>query len=1138
MRNLLVSVLWILSISSTAVAAKFTYTHPDGERGWYMRGLTAENDGTLDMRAMYGVRFIVDSKNKAPVCVSATLEKIPTAGRHDLPDSTSASITVSGPFPKEVTMPLSAFDYYRGQEYFLKFIKSITIEAPDNVVIKDIHAVAGNTCRLDIPISGKPLDKNGNASYSVTVTNTSSTSRDFGISVNRDGWETMTVTPSERSLSLLPGQSREISIMVTATSPLLPGQHEYHKISVYPSDSDGAAETATLVTVQPVSEPFLIHTPAEWAEIKSNIQNYDWAARGLEKILKTARDYKVPDVGLRPDDKKSGGIVRAYIEEPLVATAIARLLTGEQEFGEKVAQTLRLVSDPEKGYPATNHLTFQDIPQEGGTMEGLLHAYDLIRNDSLLTHAEKINVENMFRLFCENISATLAGGGISNWSVFNLGPAAQCALLLGDLDMFNRLAYGPCGLIDHLRYGTLDDGWWYEMSLSYNLGCASCYTLVARAAAIFGIDWVYAGFPSAPSPNVGLRPFEYENFQGMAFGKFGPVTHPDVSIKRMWDGIAAYPDYRGVMFGMGDGHEHLVAGDKFEMAYYVFRDPAYAAIIKRAPERNLLWAVAELPEDTPDLSSRSATSPNSGISVLRSQSTDPPNRIQAAVKFGTHGAYHGHFDQLSLLSLMRYGRSFYNPETSWWGYGSYMYKWWVQPSLSHNMVVVDGLQKEPTQCRQNLFHAGEIMQVCDVSTTARWNNPPYMGGYNRVEDVKHHRIPFVPIADNHPVPAEIGEYSDPVFQRRLTVVTDDYVVCADYLEADTTHTYYNLLHLRGAIPTGNATLLSHDAQFDTSPLSSGQFITCVDNYNYRPGTVIKSVHRYAPIGDDGKNMASDFMETGGQNRFYNTPGELRMDAYPLWPATGTLRVGDYAECRSNDHLIAYSVVCDGDVCAADSVNSWLLGCSTFNVKLDNPRTLRINVSTKRSGWGKNASMLVDGKVLTADGNLIKLSSLPTKYTNVKMLPAPDADYYGGPVKIAGERYSDALGLEPSDYTQEAYVEFDLSDIKATGISGKVGCDYFAGDEEQLRKTVALCQNGNRARFITLIEPYESKAMVRNAVADRDGTVTVTLADGRTQKLEIRDFFNRTSTPKISISEFKGCKLLRHESTSSENYTAP
>jgi len=116
---------------------------------------------------------------------------------------------------------------------------------------------------------------------------------------------------------------------------------------------------------------------------------------------------------------------------------------------------------------------------------------------------------------------------------------------------------------------------------------------------------------------------------------------------------------------------------------------------------------------------------------LRSQKEgrEQKEQIQVAMKYGTHGSYHGHFDRASLLSLMRYGRSFWNPETSWFGYGSYMYKWWVQPSMAHNMVVVDGKMQEPQETNPLLFHTGKMMQAMAVETNARWSNPPYFGGY-------------------------------------------------------------------------------------------------------------------------------------------------------------------------------------------------------------------------------------------------------------------------------------------------------------------------------------------------------------------------------------------------------------------------
>ena len=80
---------------------------------------------------------------------------------------------------------------------------------------------------------------------------------------------------------------------------------------------------------------------------------------------------------------------------------------------------------------------------------------------------------------------------------------------------------------------------------------------------------------------------------------------------------------------------------------------------------------------------------------------------------------------------------------------------------------------------------------------------------------------------------DIGGYSEPVHQRRLTVVTDDYVILADYLKGHEKHTFENLLQLRGAQPECELKFVSHTPQWNDDPLNSGQFITNVNRYQYQ-----------------------------------------------------------------------------------------------------------------------------------------------------------------------------------------------------------------------------------------------------------------------------------------------------------------
>ena len=59
-----------------------------------------------------------------------------------------------------------------------------------------------------------------------------------------------------------------------------------------------------------------------------------------------------------------------------------------------------------------------------------------------------------------------------------------------------------------------------------------------------------------------------------------------------------------------------------------------------------------------------------------------------SLKYGTHGAYHGHFDRTNFNSMRRYDRSFYSSGHGlWYSYASFMYGMFVQSSVNHNMVV-------------------------------------------------------------------------------------------------------------------------------------------------------------------------------------------------------------------------------------------------------------------------------------------------------------------------------------------------------------------------------------------------------------------------------------------------------------------
>jgi len=305
--------------------------------------------------------------------------------------------------------------------------------------------------------------------------------------------------------------------------------------------------------------------------------------------------------------------------------------------------------------------------------------------------------------------------------------------------------------------------------------------------------------------------------------------------------------------------------------------------------------VPELPGG-PDLSHASTYADNAGVAVLRSQTENrpQPEQIQAALHYGDHGFYHGHFDRTDLLHVSRYGLSFFNPEFIWYGYPNYMYKFYVQTSVNHNLVVVDQKMQEPTETLRTLFHSGKMMQAVAVQTKPRWSNPPYGGMV--YWDQPHKTFADKSLAENRsvPIPADapkygaVNDYSEPVAQRRLMIVTDDYLVLVDDLHADKEHTFESVFQMGEFHSLDGAKLVRHTGQWTTNPLSSAQFIIDCDWYD----ATAPAVGRY------------EF--------HFGKEDVLKMDVHTLWPPQHEIMIGRSAE-PIGGRRVAYTVKGDGNV---------------------------------------------------------------------------------------------------------------------------------------------------------------------------------------------------------------------------------
>ncbi len=1096
-----------------------------GDQGWYWHGLVLKHDAAFDLRDTYSIRFDILNKEKAAFNGRVQLNLAKNQGRKDLPESCRAEFIA--PFSAEwrtVDIPVKSFDYARGDSRFLKFITDFQFSGSfgsgqdGSVEIRNIRLIEAPAVKLSSNIRSKAAEQ-GVAEYQIAVKNCTEEIQNFRAGLTRTGWESMEASLSQENLTLKPGETRTLKLTVKVPARLPGGMHERHLVRVTPQNPGAAPAELEFITVQRVQSPFLIHDRAGWNEVKEKIGKYDWARKSFAETLDMADKWTPPAKSGVMSDQGTMGVVRTRYEDKLYSCIIAWELTGEEKYLNKIRDFLLMFSNPADGYPVLLHATSQGIPQEGGTFELVSKGYDAIRGK--LTAAEREQVEHTMRLYVDTLIDRMGDGAITNWTIFNQVPGAACALILHDMVRFNTLMYGPTGLIDQFRLGTMDDGWWFEMSLSYNIHCAEGFTKLALYARPFGIDLLNLRFPAPGTDLTGRRPYELSHYQGMNFQKFGPLKRNMTGFKAMWDGILDFPDYRSVMFGMGDGHEMRVDGVSFDLAYYAFRDPRYASLLKHSSKRDLVYSVPELPENPPELYKNSADSHNAGITVLRSQKGEMRDRIQLGFKYGTHGGYHGHFDHLSLLCLIRYGRGFYNPETSWYGYGSYMYKWWVQASLSHNMVVVDGKMQEPAECRPLLFYPGENIQVIAADGPARWSNPPYLGGYTQKEGIKAGTNRYVPLPDIHPEIGAVSDYTEPVFQRRLQLVTDDYVVVADYAKAEKEHTFDNLLHLRGVKVLEGLKKTGHRPQFDDSPLSSGQFIVNVDEYDMTAPVRLTSLHKFNEQERDGRNKKGAHELT---DFYYHEPGELFIDAYMAWPPQAQMLIADYPESQHINKRLRYEVKGDGKVLADGVFNAWILGKGEIDVDVTGIRELTLSaVRDQAKNNVADTLFWCNAVLMTGDGKQIRLADLNYQASGLKKQPSAGVDYYGGPVRIAGTPYQDTIGAEPSANEKPGMLRFDLTGLKAVRLKAVIGGDFPAGQEDNLRKVTSVRTRGTEARFLTVLEPREKEPRVKSVRAVDAGTIEVQLVDGQLDRIKLDGFYSEDAVPSVEL--YRNGKLL-------------
>ncbi len=508
------------------------------------------------------------------------------------------------------------------------------------------------------------------------------------------------------------------------------------------------------------------------------------------------------------------------------------------------------------------------------------------------------------------------------------------------------------------------------------------------------------------------------------------------------------------------------------------------------------------------------------------------------MKYGSHGGAHGHYDRCALNAVSRFGKALFNPENVWYSYGTFMYKFFVQNSITHNMVKVDLKLQDPQEGRQVLFHTGKLFQASCVENCASWSNPPY-GGWRvfnneTFEDRTWIEGRYVPIPENPPPYTKRTDFTEPVMQRRLTVLTDDYVVCFDYIRGDKEHDYHCIYHLPGLKSIENDTLelVEHTDQLVTDSLSSAQFITEVDHYKEKGITKLSFMYEY----DDSVSGKAPWLTTPFRSG-HNIPGKLNTDLYFVQSSANELYVGCDPEYYPVSKRLFYRVEADGATAAEGKFGAWILGRDHVDIDVRGKKQLKLFVRTEDGQvdhsviketvrtvfWG-------DPYFETENGEKKYLADIEYMTENIDCGNGIGVDYGGGPVKIQAKLFEKAVPGDVIDKTQEGVITIDLSELDAVRFVSDIGGDYPVGDESRRRRFVAQRKYQRSARFISVLEPYTDKKMLKDIKFETYNRITVELNNGRKQIISISELDGDGEDVSVKVEEYTGNELVRSENS--------
>lgn len=764
--------------------------------------------------------------------------------------SVSGRVAVMGAGSHIVDIPFEQFGFRQMVRAFLNYLDGISVRLVkgDTVVLKSAAADTMGSFTVQADRISKVGEAGEWVDYPVTLVNKSDRQMLVNIRQTLYGKESFS-TKYEPYIVLEPHEDRMYDIKVRIAEDIPSGGLEKSTFLFLP-DGDGAqARRIAFQTAKRRAHPYLFLTEEQWRKRKAALTADErlWNIF-CRNYVETAERWEVPEASVSVDYVYPG-----YAQNALFCTVVAWKITENDAYLKKAMHFFEGFLDEEKGYLATRKSYFDFIEsreeyargdfkvcraqsagwvQEAEFFNKLAMSYDLLYGQFSARQHEQM--EACLRNYMAFSSWRITDGDGNNFQLAESGAGLLCALVLQDQEMTERFLYGYNGFDDLLSAVLLDDGMYFEEASGYVRLAGELFFDIVNAAENYGISLKDRKVPASYDRNILHAPWamretwaeDKKPFLGMSFQRFGELTKTTRCLKDYFDCVAKLLTDKGILFSVNDSNEQNLAV-LYQRAYYLYGEPLYKQIgdLAERPETLLV------PEDELEsaLGKPSLLMPAAGFGILRD------GEAQAVLKFGGHGGYHGHYDRLSLVSYIntRDNTTFHNNEYAWFGYDSFLFKMWVQTSMAHNMTVVDGRMQKPSPCACIYYVGSQTFRAVCAQTVTEWIDPPYGGqtpypyAFPSEKCAMEGRMILEP--EKPRKQGDIGEYSEPVFQRRLLVLFHGYCIVWDYLEGQQEHRYDCLYHPVGKVDRGTWEACGFQnvverARFSEDAFGAGQFI--------------------------------------------------------------------------------------------------------------------------------------------------------------------------------------------------------------------------------------------------------------------------------------------------------------------------